>query len=70
MANTVKIKFKHTYSTSKVGTIVKEGEIMEIMIQGSKPIERDVVEAFRIKMGVKSTSDLGLATSVQSWVVI
>ncbi|MFC6875895.1 hypothetical protein ACFQZF_06070 [Flavobacterium myungsuense] len=70
MGSTARIKFKQTYSSSKVGIIVKAGEIIEIPIQGSKPIERDVLEYFKNKMGLKYTSDLGLNTSVQSWEVV
>jgi hypothetical protein len=67
MATTFKVKFKYAYTSSKHGKLTQVGEIIDVITTGSKPTERDVIEAIKKKLGV---SDLGLGSSLSMWEVI
>jgi hypothetical protein len=67
MATTFKVKFKYAYTSSKHGKLTQVGEIIDVISSGSKPSERDVIEALKKKLGL---SDLGLGSSVSMWEVV
>jgi hypothetical protein len=67
MATTFKVKFKYAYTSSKHGKLTQVGEIIDVISSGSKPSERDIIEALKKKLGV---SDLGLGSSVSMWEVV
>jgi hypothetical protein len=66
MAN-FKVKFKYAYTSTKHGRLTQVGDIIDVSSNGSKPTEKDVIEALKKKFGV---SDLYLSSSCTMWEVI